>query len=268
MTADVVLVDIAHGIGTVTLNRPRARNALDTATLRALPRAMAELDATGEVDVIVLTGTDPAFCAGLDLKELGSTGGNLAAIGDPAGATGEPGQARRPERTFWRRVGKPVIGAINGPAVTGGLELALQCDFLVASDRARFGDTHARVGVMPGGGMSVLLAQAVGWPKAKQLSLSGRFLDAAEALQWGLVTDVVAHDDLLAFTRALAADIAANDRAVVRRLLEVYRHNSMVTGAQGWDHETANFAEFRRSSFDPAAVERRRASVVERGRQL
>lgn len=268
MTAEPVLTEISGAIGTVILNRPDARNAMDTDVLRLLPRAMAELDADERVDVIVLTGKDPAFCAGLDLKELGSTGGNLSAIGQaPDAGGGAAGGRRDLDRLFWRPVTKAVIGAVNGPAVTGGLELALQCDFLVASERARFGDTHARVGVIPGGGMSVLLPQAVGWRKAKQLSLTGRFLDAAEALEWGLVTHVVPHEELLPFTYSLAADIAANDRTAVRQLLDEYRHNSMVTTAEGWDHESRLFAEFRRSGFDPAAVEQRRAAVVERGRR-
>ena len=119
--------------------------------------------------------------------------------------------------------GKPVIGAINGPAVTGGLEVALQCTFLVASERARFADTHGRVGIMPGGGMTVLLAQTVGLRKAIELSLTGNFLTAAEALRFGLVNHVVPHEELLPFARRLAADIAGCDSASVATLLAHYR---------------------------------------------
>jgi enoyl-CoA hydratase len=151
---DIVLCDVSERIATITLNRPEARNALSSEVLRLLPQRLREVDADDAVDVIILTGTDPAFCAGLDLKELGSTGANL-------GAGGGGGRGPFPE------LAKPIIGAVNGPAITGGFELALACDFLVASDRARFGDTHARVGVMPGWGLTVLLPQAIGVRRAR-----------------------------------------------------------------------------------------------------
>jgi enoyl-CoA hydratase len=161
---------------------------------------------------------------------------------------------------------KTVIGAVNGPAITGGFELALQCDFLVASERARFGDTHVKFGLIPGGGMSVLLPQAVGIRKAKQISLTGRFLDAAEALQWGLVTHVVPHDDLLPFALGLAADIAGNDRGAVAALLDEYTTSALGTVAEGWERETANFRAFG-ASFDPSKVAARREAVMEKGRE-
>jgi enoyl-CoA hydratase len=140
---DVVLLEVSDRIATITLNRPAARNALSTEVLKLFPTLMREADSRDDVDVVILTGADPAFCAGLDLKELGSTGRNLG-----AGGGSSAGDTRGPFPTMT----KPVIGAINGVAVTGGFELALNCDFLVASERAKFGDTHARVGVMPGWG--------------------------------------------------------------------------------------------------------------------
>jgi enoyl-CoA hydratase len=172
------------------------------------------------VDAVILTGSDPAFCAGVDLKEAsGET--------PPSVPPREPG--RGPERAtnglyrFFPAIDKPVIGAINGVAVTGGLEVALQCTFLVASERARFADTHARLGVMPGGGVTVLLAQSIGVRRAIELSLTGNFLGAEEALRAGLVNHVVPHQELLPFTRRLAADVVSNDRRSVRRLLQHYR---------------------------------------------
>ena len=151
-----------------------------------------------------------------------------------------------------------MIGAVNGAAMTGGFELALQCDFLVASDRARFADTHARVGVVPGGGMSTLLPARIGFAKAVQLSLTARPLDAQEALAWGLVTFVVPHDDLLAFTRELAAQVVATDPAARRAILRLYRQNAMTTPGDAWDNETADFVAFR-ATFDPAKVRDPRA---------
>ena len=239
-TDDVLLVDVDDGVAVVTLNRPGVRNALNVELLRALPSVMAGLAGDDAVDVIVVTGADPAFCAGLDLKDLAASGDVLR--DDHLG------------RTFWGPVPQPVIGAVNGAVATGGLELALQCDLLVASERARFADTHARVGVIPGGGMSVLLAEAVGWRKAKEMSLTGRFLDAAEALQWGLVTHVVPHEQLLPSARQLAGEMRAADRGALRAILDGYRANSMTTTAEGWDDETRRFAAFRDREFDPARV--------------
>jgi enoyl-CoA hydratase len=250
-TTDLVLVDVADRVATVTLNRPEARNALDSALMQALPEAMREVGEDDDVDVVILTGADPAFCAGLDLKELASTGGNLDSQGDE--------RSRDWNRTFWRPIDKPVIGAVNGAAITGGLEVALQCDFLVASERAVLGDTHAKVGVIPGGGMSVLLPQRIGFPKAVQMSLTGRFLDAGEALQWGLVTHVVPHDELLSFTAQLAADIVGAQRHAVRSILEEYRAHALTTAADAWDDETERFLEFRKKAFDPANVRDPRA---------
>ena len=162
---DVVLVDIADAVATITLNRPDARNALSLEVLRALPRAVLECDEREDVRAIILTGSDPAFCAGLDLKELGS--GMLNAVVAPVAPSrrqptvGLPARSERAVRARWRGpippTRTPIIGAVNGVAVTGGLELALACDLLIASDRARFADTHARVGIMPGWGLSVLL---------------------------------------------------------------------------------------------------------------
>ena len=169
---DVVLFDVSERIATVTLNRPEARNALSSELLRRLPETLVDADGRDDVDVVILTGTDPAFCAGLDLKELGSTAGNLGSVGDG-------------RRGPFPAMTKPVIGAVNGAAITGGLEVALACDFLVASDRARFGDTHSRVGVMPGWGLTVLLPQAIGLRRAREMSYSGNFLTADEALAVG-----------------------------------------------------------------------------------
>ena len=150
----IVLIDIADRVATVTLNRPEARNALSTGLSREIRATMKACEVDDGVDVVILTGADPAFSAGLDLKELGSTGGNLG-----AGLREERAQGEREVAVIepWDPMTKPVIGAINGVAITGGFELALQCDFRIASERARFGDTHTRVGILPGWGLSVLL---------------------------------------------------------------------------------------------------------------
>lgn len=262
MPDDIVLVEVADAVATVTLNRPDARNALSRDLLRELPRAVAEVDADPEVAAIVLTGADPVFCAGLDLREVGSGSldlkGSGAAGGDDAAAAARRGP-------FLPRT-KPMIGAINGAAVTGGLEVALACDFLVASENARFADTHARVGIQPGWGLTVLLPQWVGLPRARQMSTTGNFVDAATALAWGLVNQVVPHDQLLATAQGLARDIASNDAPAVQRILRTYREGvAELNGADAWALE-AQVASDWQKSFDPAEVARRREAIQQRGR--
>ncbi|MEO7429611.1 MAG: enoyl-CoA hydratase, partial [Acidimicrobiales bacterium] len=190
--SDLVLVEVADQVATVTLNRPDARNALNRELRKALPTALRELDERDDVAAIVLTGADPAFCAGLDLKEL-------AGGGDALRETGAVGNGDRHQRGPFPEMRTPVIGAVNGVAITGGFEVALACDYLVASERARFADTHARVGIMPGWGLTVLLPEAIGIRRAKEMSTTGNFLDAETALAWGLVNHIVPHDELLPF---------------------------------------------------------------------
>ena len=266
----IALYDVADRIATVTLNRPDARNALSSELLRTLGDLLGRADDDDDVDVVVLTGADPAFCAGLDLKELGRDGGPLRR----PGGTGAPrapdegggrGAGRRGRRAVLPTT-KPLIGAVNGVAVTGGLELALNCDFLVASERARFADTHARVGVHPLWGLTVLLPEAIGLRRAREMSATGNFIDAATALAWGLVNHVVPHEDLLPFARRLGADIASNDRRAVRALLATYDETSLVSGAEAWEVEATAAAAFQGRGVDPADIERRRRSVVDRGR--
>ncbi len=252
--SDVVLLEVSERIATVTLNRPEARNALSSEVLSLLPRLLIEADANDEVDVIILTGTDPAFSAGLDLKELGSSAGTL---GGGASST-------QPERGPFPTLSKPLIGAINGVAITGGFELALNCDFLVASELAKFGDTHSRVGVMPGWGLTVLLPQAIGVRRAREMSFTGNFLSAAEAHEWGLVNHVVAHADLMPTARRLARDISGNDQAGVRQIRRTYAE--ITRDEPGWAIENRDSVAWRRTMFSPDKVAERRAGIMSRGR--
>jgi enoyl-CoA hydratase len=250
---DLLLIETADRVRTITLNRPDARNALNSALQRATAGALTAAETDDTVDVVILTGADPAFCAGLDLKELGGSAENLRDVLDPGDSP----------FTVLVRMTKPVIGAVNGPCVTGGFELALACDFLVASERAAFADTHARVGLTPGGGMSVNLPQAVGLRKAKEMSLTGNYIDATEALRLGLVNVVVEHADLLTRAGELARDIAGNDPRAVRNLKQLYDEGSRLPVGDAWrlEHE-----RFRSWTFDPGEIERRRAGIIDRGR--
>jgi len=195
MSEPTVVVERRDAVAIITLNRPAARNAVNVELAGALVDAVAECQ---DARCIVITGADPAFCAGLDLRDLGTA--KLADLPPFINAVAISGV--------------PTIAAVNGPAVTGGFEVALACDFIVASERARFADTHLRVGVYPGP-VLVDLPRRVGMAKARELSLTGNFVDAAEALRLGLANHVVPHDDLLGVTLGLAAAIAEQDPAMV-----------------------------------------------------
>ncbi|MBS1847905.1 MAG: enoyl-CoA hydratase [Actinobacteria bacterium] len=253
----LVTYEVDDRVATITLDRPEARNALSGALLRELSATMARADADDAVAAVVLTGADPAFCAGLDLKELGS-GGGPPELPDFRRADGTRGP--------FGAMTKPVIGAVNGVAVTGGLELALACDFLIASDRARFADTHARVGIQPGWGLTVMLPETIGVRRAREMSATGNFVDAPTALAWGLVNHVVAHAELLDFARSIGRDIASNDDAAVRRIFETYDENGLLDGSKGWANEGRVVATWNGGGFDAAAIEQRRATIAARGR--
>ncbi|KAA0112196.1 enoyl-CoA hydratase [Mycolicibacterium sp. P1-5] len=244
---DILLIETTDRIRTVTLNRPNSRNALSTALRSRFFGALREADADESVDVIIVTGADPVFCAGLDLKEFGDT-------------TDLPDISPK-----WPPMTKPVIGAINGAAVTGGLELALYCDILIASEHARFADTHARVGLLPTWGLSVRLPQKVGVGLARRMSLTGDYLSAEDALRAGLVTQVVAHDELLPTARAVAASIVGNNQKAVRALLASYhRIDEDQTGSGLWIEAMSAKKWMAATSGDDIAASR--AGVIERGR--
>ena len=257
---NVLLVEVAERVATVTLNRPRSRNALNRALSKALYQAFQDLEQDADVDVVIVTGSDPAFCAGLDLKELGSS----------AGVTEERFTAARPERPPAESgpmppMSKPVIGAVNGPAITGGFEVALRCDLLVASEHATFADTHSRVGIMPDWGLTVLLPQAIGVRRAREMSLTGNFLDASTALAWGLVNHVVPHGELLPFARKLAGDMVSNDQDAARRILRTYAEAAFTADAEAWELE-GDVARDWRANISAEKIEERRGLVTNRGR--
>jgi len=196
-------------VAIVTLNRPDARNAISPDLAEQLPACIRRADDDPSVRAIVLTGADPAFCAGFDLRDVGS--------GKKKGTNPHPG--------FWGALPPtrvPIIGAINGAAVTGGFEIALACDFLIASDRARFADTHAKVGMIPGWGLTVVLPRLIGAGRARRMSVTAEFIDAQRALEWGLVTEVVEHSRLLDRALEIAATIAANNGPAVSAIRDLY----------------------------------------------
>ena len=251
-----VLVDTdSSGVAIVTLNRPDARNALSRQLRAELCAVIDALAQDANVRVLILTGAGPAFCAGLDLKELGSAGAHVLGSGGPA-------------QNVLEALGRfkgPIIGAINGPAVTGGFELALACDVLLASTAARFADTHVRVGVMPGWGLSQKLSRVIGPYRAKELSLTGNFLSAAQAADWGLVNRVVAPDQLLPQARQLGADMLSGVPALVVAMKRLIDAGYAVTLADGLAIEGER-ARAANTTVKADEVESRRAAIRQRGK--
>lgn len=247
MTDDILLIDTQDRVRTLTLNRPQARNALSSALRTQFFGALRHAEADADVDVVILTGADPVFCAGLDLKELGDS-------------------SRLPDISpQWPPMTKPVIGAINGAAVTGGLEIALYCDILIASEQARFADTHARVGLLPTWGLSVRLPQKVGVGLARRMSLTGDYLSAADALRAGLVTEVVPHDQLLTAARRVAASIVGNNQNAVRALLASYHRIDDAQTREGLAIEADSAVQWMRTATGDDIAANRDA-VFARGR--
>jgi enoyl-CoA hydratase len=236
--AEGLRADVADRVLTLTIDRPAAKNALTLAMRQQIEQIAREVDDDDAVDVIVLTAVDPVFSAGADIKEIVALGSSLTPT--------NPGAALR-------SIGKPVIASVNGACVTGGLELVLSCDIVIASDRARFADTHAKLGALPRWGMSALLPRAVGIAKAKEITATSAFVDAEEALRIGLVNHVVPHDELAARTCELTAAIVAANQRAVRASIDLYdRGNGMsladalaleVEVGGAWTVDTSTFGQ-------------------------
>ena len=252
---DLVLVERDQGITTVTLNRPQALNALSAALRNRIAEVFTELAGDPDTQVVILTGAGRAFTVGLDLKELGGEQAAVGAISSQDLSRAVTGLTQ------------PIIGAINGYAITGGFEIALMCDFLIASPAAKFADTHARVGVVPGWGLSQRLPRLIGVNRAKELSLTGNYLDAETACAWGLVNRVVAAEQLLPTCRKLAEDIVSTDPATrreIKRIMDAGWHSTLADGLA-----TENDASRAHSEREvrPEKVAARRAGIQSRGRQ-
>jgi len=202
MSEPVLLVERDGPVATVTLNRPDQMNALSAALRLAIGETFYALQEDPEIRAVVLTGAGRAFCAGMDLAELSSggsdtTGHDMSVVGQDEMAGGISAFEG------------PIIAAVNGHAITGGFELALACDMIIASERAKFADTHARVGILPGWGLSQKLPRLIGAGRAKEVSFTGNTLDAERACAWGLVNRVVAPEALVATARSLAHDMTS-----------------------------------------------------------
>lgn len=233
MSDEHIKLSDTEGVRTITIDRPEARNAMTLAMRDRIVELFTAASDDDSVDVVVITGSDPSFSAGADIKEI---------------RAGLPRQVN--PTVAVRACAKPTIAAVNGVCVTGALELVLACDLIMASERAQLGDTHAKAGLMPGWGMSAALPAAVGRRKAVELSLTGALVDAQEALRIGLVNHVVPHDELMTRTYDLAQAIRANDRDAVRGQVALYRRGQGASfeDALALEREAADKWRERRTS--------------------
>jgi enoyl-CoA hydratase len=251
----VITIDIENEIALVTLNRPAQMNSLSAELRAQLTATFASLNTDPGVKVAILTGAgERAFCAGLDLKELGAGASINAAVED----------ANDPVSVL-NRFEKPIIGAINGVAITGGFELALACDVLIASTNARFADTHARVGIAPGWGLSQKLSRLVGISRAKELSFTGNFLSADTAAAWGLVNRVLAPEELIPAAKKLASDMAQIELDFLRRYKRLIDQGYALPFGDAMALERIHAATFN-ATVTADSIEARRQTVQARGR--
>jgi enoyl-CoA hydratase len=227
-----VLLDVERQIAVITLNRPERRNAINQQLLTRLYDALDAVTVRDDVRVIIITGKGPSFCAGLDLGAIGKE--NLF---DPRGDG-------RDLPDLMRACKKPIIAAVNGHAITGGFELALNCDFIIAAENAQFSDTHARVGIHPGWGMTQLLQQTVGQRRAKQISFTCQPIYAHTALAWGLVNEVVPGELLLDRARTIAAQIVQADPGLLGVIKTLIENRNRSPLEQAFDKERSGFRQF------------------------
>ena len=255
MSNKIVLLEQKGAIAIVTLNRPETLNALRRDLRNEIAATFEKLKRMDDIRVVVLTGAGRAFTSGIDLKEAGQKGFS-------------PGRNEVVDlaRTF-AEFPCPIIGAINGFAITGGFELALMCDVLIASTEAKFADTHARVGIMPGWGLSQRLPRLIGISRAKQVSLTGNFVDADTAERWGLVNSVHSPAELLPAALKIAEDMAG----CMPHMLKGYKQ--VIDEGFGMNFDEALVMESRRSAKQSASVskesvEAARKAVTTRGQSL
>jgi enoyl-CoA hydratase len=257
--SDAVLLREVHpaGYAVLTLHRPQAMNALTRQLMSELALAVDELEADPAVRVLILTGAGKAFCAGLDLKEIGSGQGTLG--------QGDRGVTAHDPVSALERFSGPIIGAINGAAVTGGFELALACDILLASPAARFADTHSRIGIAPGWGLSQKLSRAIGPYRAREVSFTAQWVSAEQASSWGFVNRVVPADELLSTARGMALDMLGAIPAMLQHYKAIIRDGYALSYGEGMALERQRGRAFN-GQLDSADIEGRREGVRQRNR--
>jgi enoyl-CoA hydratase len=256
MSEPILLVEIDGAVATLTLNRPDSMNALSPELLGELCEAFKSLKKDKSVLAIVLSGNGRAFCAGLDLKAMESHPGGLDAF-----AIHGDNDVARAMADFDR----PIIVGVNGVAATGGFELALMGDILIAGASARFADTHCRVGLAPGWGLSQKLSRIIGPSRAKEAHFTGNFISAEQASDWGMVSRVVADEELLAECQKVAGDIASCVPATVKVYKNLVDDGLSSTLAAGMEMEKLVMGHVNKG-VSGADVGSRRKDVQARGK--
>ncbi len=258
MEFENILIEIDAFIAIVTIDRPKKLNALNKQTIAELHRAFAQLDANKDVRVIILTGTgDKAFVAGADISEFASF----------SVAQGEQLSAEGQELLFnyVENLSTPVIAAVNGFALGGGLELAMSCHFRIASENAKLGLPEVSLGVIPGYGGTQRLPQLVGKGKAMEMIMTGGMINAEEAYRWGLVNQTVPQEDLMAFCRKIADRIAKNSPVAIAYAIKAI-NAGFKSNALGFATEIESFgACFGTDDFEEgtnAFLEKRKAEFT------
>lgn len=250
MPEPVLLVEKKDGIATLTLNRPEKLNALSYELRRALTDTLEDIHTDTDIGVVILTGAGRAFCAGLDLNEMSDPETRGAPTLDP------PAQLRS--------LPQPVIGAVNGLAITGGFELLTSCDLLIATPEAKFADTHARLGIIAGWGLSQRLPRLIGINRAKELSLTGNYLSAECAYEWGLLNRIVSREELMPTSIELANDMLSCVPSAMQKCKRLMDKGFDLSLGDAMNLEI----EINRTHQRPPAdeLDKRRAAVQHRGR--
>jgi len=222
MTYENILVETHDAVGLIRFNRPQALNALNAALIRELSEALTAFDQDPKIGAVVITGSEKAFAAGADIKEMATKSYMEAYLGDFIASWDRVAQQR-----------KPVIAAVAGFALGGGCELALMCDFIIAADTAKFGQPEIQLGVMPGAGGTQRLTRYIGKAKAMDMILTARMMDAAEAERCGLVSRVVPADKLVEEALSAAKKIASFSQPIAMMAKEAVNRAFETTLAEG-----------------------------------
>jgi len=253
MAFENIIVDIRDSVATITLNRPDAMNALNSALLRELCVALEEADASDKVRCIVVTGSEKAFAAGADISEMA----------EKSFVDMYMNRFFENETDRLARTRKPIIAAVAGYALGGGCELAMMCDFIIAADTAKFGQPEINLGVMAGLGGTQRLTRFVGKSKAMDMHLTGRFMDAEEAERCGLVSRVVPAKKLLSEAKATAEKISEKSLIATMAVKDAVERAFETTLAEGINYERrlfqSLFATEDQSEGMAAFVEKREA---------
>ena len=257
MAYETILVETRGPVGLITLNRPKALNALNSQMIAELNQALAAFEADSEIAVLVLTGSERAFAAGADVKEMQALDFMSAYQSDFIGSWQEVARVR-----------KPIIAAVAGYALGGGCELAMMCDIIIAAESAKFGQPEINLGTIPGAGGTQRLTRAVGKAKAMEMVLTGRMMDAEEAERASLVARVVPTSDLLDEALKLAETIAEKSQPMVALAKEAVNVAYETTLAEGIRFERrvfyATFASEDRREGMQAFVEKRTPNFNDR----